>query len=125
MKPQREAIEASNRVLERLRNKKGRTVGSTEPVEMGGTGQAIDLGQIVGQKVGVEMAPGVEVKIGANARVVQTVDGSIIAVSGSEGQPVTVREARQISGEKVAIKIRRALSRNRKGRKEKLISTNS
>lgn len=99
---------------------RGGPVGPTEPVEMGGDGLVHEEGVVVGREVGVELRPGVKVKIGAKARVVMGADGIQQVVGGGSGQPISVYEAGKVLPPVLDGKVRRGLGRNREGRKRKL-----
>ena len=78
---------------------RGGNVRPTVPTDMGGDGRAYDLGEVVGRQTMVTLTKGVEVKIGAKARVVQTTDGQILRIPGGSGQPVGVFYANKIAPE--------------------------
>lgn len=122
MEPQWRAIEAADSILKKLRGKKGRTVRPTEPVEMGGDGKVVDLGEVIGRRVSVELTSGVEIEIGAQARIVQTPEGKIRAIAGGRDQAVTVYDAGRILGRQLGLGVKRAIGRDR-GRKRRNIKS--
>ena len=92
----------------------------TEAVDMGGNGEVVDLGEVVGRRVSVELKPGIEIKIGGKARIVRTARGEIKAIGGGHEQPVAVSDAGRILGRFGGQEVRRAVARDRRRKKRNL-----
>ena len=91
---------------------------------MGGDGEeVVDLGEIVGRSVPIEIRLGIEVRIGGKARIVRTARGEIKAIGGGHEQPVTVFDAGRILGRFGGQEVRRAVARDRKRRKSNLLKS--
>lgn len=110
-------IERSLEALRRNAELAKKITAPTEAVEMGGDGKVVDLGEVVGRRVSVELRPGIEVKIGGNARIVMTGRGGIMAIGGGHGQSVSAYDARRILGLFGGQEVGRAVARDRKRRK--------
>ncbi len=86
-----------NIILARLFASKGGNVRSTIPEEMGGDGKVYELVKVSGRDSTVILTEGVEVAIGATARVVLKANGEIGAIPGSDGSPIGVADAKKIA----------------------------
>lgn len=119
MKPQWEAIKVSDGILKRLRGRKGATVRSTKPIEMGGDGSVVDQSEVRGRGVWVEIGDGVKTEITGRARIVLAADGDVMVIAGGHGQSVTVLDAGRIDG-KLKRETGGAIARDRRNKKTKL-----
>lgn len=115
-----EWIKRAQEALKRNAELASRITAPTEPVEMGGDGEVVDLGEVVGRSVPVEIKSGIVTKIGGRARVVLTADGEIRAIAGGRDAPVEVYDAGRIMPG-LRSELGWAIGRNRMRRKKILM----
>ncbi len=115
-----EWIEREQEALKRNANLAKIITRPTEAVEMGGDGKVVDLGEVAGRNVAVEIKPGVEIEIGGRARVVLTARGEVRAIAGGHDAPVEVYDAGKIMPG-LRSELGGAISRNRRRRKRILM----
>lgn len=115
-----EWIKRAQEALERNARLAKIITAPTEAVDMGGDGEVVDLGEVIGRNVAVEITPGIEIKIGGRARIVRTAQGGIMAVAGGHEQPVTVFDAGKILRGRLSQEARRAVGRDRQRKKRNL-----
>lgn len=100
---------------------KGGSVGFTEPVEMGGDGAVVDLGEVVGREA-LSLIAGIPVELRGQARVVQAADGTIKIIAGGEGEELSLYDAQQVLPGEAYQKALNALRRDRDHRKKRIAS---
>ncbi len=91
-------------------------VGFTAPVEMGGDGTVLNLGEIIGRKATSQIDE-IPRELRGKARVVLAADGSIKVIAGGGGEQLTVYDASQILDEDIYEDVLTALSRYRDHRR--------
>ena len=98
---------------------RGGSVRPTGPVEMGGDGKVHQEGLVEGRVTTCHLDLGVDVSVGASARLVRTADGESVLISGGENAPIQVYDAGKIMPEKRA-SINNAMRRDRRRRRKRL-----